>query len=173
MIGEIRDKETAETAVQASLTGHLVFSTLHTNDSAGATTRLLDMGVEPFLVSSSVEGIMAQRLVRRNCRACAKSFAPHREELPDDFELAPGMLLMKGAGCRECRNTGFRGRVGVYELFRMNDRLREQIMHRAPAPVIAAHARQSGDLSLLIDDGYEKVRAGLTTIEEVVSSLSA
>ncbi|MCW5777537.1 MAG: type II/IV secretion system protein, partial [Phycisphaeraceae bacterium] len=120
MIGEIRDRETAEVAVQASLTGHLVFSTLHTNDAAGATTRLLDMGVEPFLVSSSVEGIMAQRLVRRICEECRVEYHPDRGDLPGDFELGKGERLVRGEGCRACRGTGYRGRVGVYELLRMN-----------------------------------------------------
>jgi general secretion pathway protein E/type IV pilus assembly protein PilB len=170
MIGEIRDKETAETAVQASLTGHLVFSTLHTNDSAGAATRLLDMGVEPFLVSSTVEAVMAQRLVRRVCAGCA---APHEPvDLPPGFVLAPGERLMRGTGCRQCRSTGYRGRVGVYELWVASEPTRHLIMERASGPTIAARAKADGDLSLLIDDGLAKARAGLTTLEEVMSSLS-
>ncbi|MBX3375721.1 MAG: type II/IV secretion system protein [Phycisphaeraceae bacterium] len=173
MIGEIRDKETAETAVQASLTGHLVFSTLHTNDAAGATTRLLDMGVEPFLVSSSVEGIMAQRLVRRVCEACAAPWTPEKGELPDGWEPRPGDRLRKGTGCKACRNTGYRGRLGVYELLTMTDELREMIMRRASAHEIAAAAKRSGDLTTLLEDGFAKVRAGVTTVEEVVRALSA
>lgn len=170
MIGEIRDKETAETAVQASLTGHLVFSTLHTNDSAGAATRLLDMGVEPFLVSSTVEAVMAQRLVRRVCAGCA---APHEPvDLPPGFVLAPGERLMRGAGCRQCRSTGYRGRVGVYELWVASEATRHLIMERASGPTIAARAKADGDLSMLLDDGLAKARVGLTTIEEVMSSLS-
>lgn len=173
MIGEIRDKETAETAVQASLTGHLVFSTLHTNDSSGATTRLLDMGVEPFLVSSSVEGIMAQRLVRRICEQCAAPWTPDKSELPEDWTPRPGDRLRKAPGCKACRNTGYRGRLGVYELLSMTDELREMIMRRANAHEIAAAARRSGDLTTLLEDGFAKVRTGVTTIEEVVRAMSA
>jgi type II secretory ATPase GspE/PulE/Tfp pilus assembly ATPase PilB-like protein len=172
MIGEIRDKETAETAIQASLTGHLVFSTLHTNDAAGATTRLLDMGVEPFLVSSSVEGIMAQRLVRRICAECAEPFKPDRADLPPGFELPAGATMMKGAGCRACRNTGYRGRVGLYELLQVSDVLREMIMQRKNAHELAARGRTDGHLSTLRDDGYVKACQGVTTVEEVLRALS-
>ncbi|HRQ72325.1 MAG TPA: GspE/PulE family protein [Phycisphaerales bacterium] len=172
MIGEIRDRETAEVAVQASLTGHLVFSTLHTNDAAGATTRLLDMGVEPFLVSSSVEGIMAQRLVRRICEECRVEYHPDRGDLPDDFQLAKGASLVRGEGCRACRGTGYRGRVGVYELLRMNPAIREMVMQRVNAPQIAARAVEDGDLLTLKHDGYDKARAGVTTIAEVMRALA-
>lgn len=172
MIGEIRDRETAEVAVQASLTGHLVFSTLHTNDAAGATTRLLDMGVEPFLVSSSVEGIMAQRLVRRVCEECRVEYRPDRGDLPADFELEKGERLVRGEGCRACRGTGYRGRVGVYELLRMNPIIREMVMQRINAPQIAAAAIESGDLFTLKQDGYDKARAGVTTIAEVMRALT-
>lgn len=173
MIGEIRDKETAETAVQASLTGHLVFSTLHTNDAAGATTRLLDMGVEPFLVASSVEGIMAQRLVRRVCEQCAAAFTPDRADLPEGFKLAKGQTLVKGTGCKNCRNTGYRGRIGIYELLTMTDELRELIMARTNAHEIANRALKAGDLALLKEDGFVKALAGSTTIEEVLRALTA
>ena len=122
MIGEIRDKETAETAIQASLTGHLVFSTLHTNDAPGAMTRLLDMGVEPFLVSSSIEGVLAQRLVRRVCPHCAVKYTPDAADLPPGFEPGEDGMLTRGQGCRECRRTGYRGRDGIYELIRRSDR---------------------------------------------------
>jgi len=172
MIGEIRDRETAEVAVQASLTGHLVFSTLHTNDAAGATTRLLDMGVEPFLVSSSVEGIMAQRLVRRVCEECRVEYRPERGDLPADFELGQGERLVRGEGCRACRGTGYRGRVGVYELLRMNPAIREMVMQRINAPQIAAKAFEDGDLFTLKQDGYDKARAGVTTIAEVMRALA-
>ncbi|GAB4386564.1 MAG: ATPase, T2SS/T4P/T4SS family [Phycisphaerales bacterium] len=172
MVGEIRDKETAEVAIQASLTGHLVFSTLHTNDAAGATTRLLDMGVEPFLVSSSLEGVLAQRLVRRVCMECAQPYTPAHDELPPDFIPTPDDRPLRGAGCRACRNTGFRGRVGVYELLRLTPHTREMIMERRNAPVIAAKAIEDGDLRLLKDDGYEKFRRGLTTLSEVARALS-
>ena len=172
MIGEIRDKETAETAIQASLTGHLVFSTLHTNDAAGSTTRLLDMGVEPFLVSSSIEGIMAQRLVRRICAECAQTFDPERAELPPDLDLPKGHKLRRGTGCRECRMTGYRGRVGVYELLRVTEEIREMIMQRGNAHKIATAALRSGDLVTLRQDGFTKVLAGLTSVEEVAQALT-
>jgi type II secretory ATPase GspE/PulE/Tfp pilus assembly ATPase PilB-like protein len=172
MIGEIRDKETAETAVQASLTGHLVFSTLHTNDAPGATTRLLDMGVEPFLVASSVEGIMAQRLVRRICAQCAERYHPDRADLPPDFELGPKETLVRGAGCRACRATGYRGRQGVYELLSMSDELRELVMERVNAPQIGAAATRASLLTTLKQDGYAKARQGRTTITEVMRALS-
>ncbi|MDX2132586.1 MAG: GspE/PulE family protein [Planctomycetota bacterium] len=173
LIGEIRDKETAETAIQASLTGHLVFSTLHTNDAAGAATRLLDMGVEPFLVSSSLEGVMAQRLVRRVCRECAASYRPDPADLPESFALADGVELRRGTGCRNCRNTGYRGRLGVYELLRMSDAVRHLITERSPAPLIVAEATRRDELCTLLADGYDKVRAGVTTLEEVLSAVSA
>ncbi|MBX3363673.1 MAG: type II/IV secretion system protein [Phycisphaeraceae bacterium] len=172
MIGEIRDQETAETAVQASLTGHLVFSTLHTNDAAGATTRLLDMGVEPFLVASSVEGVLAQRLVRRICRHCAAPQPVDRADVPADFPF-DNATLMRGVGCRECRQTGYRGRIGVFELFAMTDPLRELVMARKNAHEIAARAIADRDLTLLKHDGYAKVRAGSTTISEVLRALTA
>lgn len=172
MIGEIRDKETAETAIQASLTGHLVFSTLHTNDAAGAMTRLLDMGVEPFLVSSSVEGVMAQRLVRRVCAACSAPFTPEPADVPSGFVLPEGKTLVRGTGCRACRNTGFRGRVGIYEFLELTDETRDLVMHRTAAPQIAASARRSGHLRILIDDGFAKAVDGATTLSEVVRSLS-
>jgi type II secretory ATPase GspE/PulE/Tfp pilus assembly ATPase PilB-like protein len=175
MIGEIRDKETAETAVQASLTGHLVFSTLHTNDSAGSVTRLLDMGVEPFLVSSSLEGVMAQRLVRRICKHCAEPYSPtpvERAEFPPELQLGPSDTLTRGKGCRQCRNTGYRGRLGVYELLTVSDAVRALVMDRVNGPRIAAKARDDGDLATLLDDGFAKVKQGVTTLHEVASALS-
>lgn len=170
MIGEIRDKETAETAVQASLTGHLVFSTLHTNDAAGAATRLLDMGVEPFLIASSVEGVMAQRLVRRVCTQCSQPFNAEPGSLPKDFE-EQGATLRCGVGCRNCRGTGFRGRVGLYEMLHLTSATREMIMRRVNAAELAAAALAEGELSLLKYDGYAKVRQGQTTMEEVAGAL--
>jgi len=173
MVGEIRDKETAEVAVQASLTGHLVFSTLHTNDAPGATTRLLDMGVEPFLVASSVEGVLAQRLVRKVCKVCATAYVPDAADVPKSLGLEPGATLVRGAGCRECRQTGYRGRLGVYELLTMSDAIREMVMSRVNAPAIATAAVASEDLLKLKQDGLAKARAGVTTIEEVMRALSA
>ncbi len=174
MLGEIRDKETAEVAVQASLTGHLVFSTLHTNDAAGSTTRLLDMGVEPFLVSSSVEGVLAQRLVRRICPECSQSYSPadENEAIPHGFEMPDSGRLVRGTGCRACRNTGYRGRIGVYELLCLSAQTRDMVMQRRNGPDIAQQALADGDLSKLIDDGFTKVRAGQTTLSEVARALS-
>lgn len=182
MIGEIRDRETAEAAVQASLTGHLVFSTLHTNDAAGATTRLLDMGVEPFLVASSVEGVMAQRLVRRICSDCKTAYVPEESEIPPDFDAVTGgggggsgalLQLYRGNGCRECRGTGYHGRLGIYELLSMTEQTRELVLARANASRIAQAAIESGDLTLLRQAGFEKVKAGETTIAEVLRATKA
>ncbi len=167
MIGEIRDRETAEAATQASLTGHLVLSTLHTNDAASAPTRLIEMGVEPFLVSSTLAGAMAQRLVRKVCSKCRCEYEPDREKLPKDFKLEAGVKLIRGAGCPNCRNTGYRGRSGLYELMVMNDDISHKIMERAPSPQLVAVARAAG-MRLLREDGWEKVRAGVTTVDEVV-----
>ena len=172
MIGEIRDLETAEAAIQASLTGHLVFSTLHTNDAASAATRLLDMGVEPYLVTSTLEAAMAQRLVRTICSDCKEAYEPARQRLPADLELPAGEVLYRGAGCRKCRGTGYRGRVGIFELMELNDAIRQQIMSRAPTSNVLSAARRSG-LRLLREDGWSKVRAGITTPEEVVRSTKA
>lgn len=167
LVGEIRDMETAEVAINASLTGHLVFSTLHTNDSVTASTRLLDMGVEPFLISSSVEGVMAQRLVRRICPECKEQYEPDPATLPPDFHYEPGQLLSRGKGCRRCLNKGYLGRVGIYELLLMNEEIREMIVQRASASKLLECARRHG-LILLREDGFDKVREGKTTIEEVV-----
>ncbi|HVP74058.1 MAG TPA: ATPase, T2SS/T4P/T4SS family [Phycisphaerales bacterium] len=173
MIGEIRDRETAEAAVQASLTGHLVFSTLHTNDASGAMTRLLDMGVEPFLVASSVEGVMAQRLVRRVCADCRAVYQPEDSEFPPDFGSRQGLTFHRGLGCRECRNTGFKGRLGIYELLTMTEPIRELVVERANTGRIEAVALASGDLTLLRPAGFEKVRSGDTTIAEVLRATKA
>ncbi len=167
LVGEIRDRETADVAINASLTGHLVFSTLHTNDAASAATRLLDMGVESFLVSSSVEGILAQRLVRRLCPKCREPYDPDLSKLPSDLEIEQGQKLYRGVGCRDCRNTGYKGRLGVFELLKMDDELREIIVRRGTAGEILFAARRKG-FHTLREDGWQKVRAGETTIEEVL-----
>jgi len=167
MIGEIRDLETARAATQASLTGHLVLSTLHTNDAASAPMRLIDMGVEPYLVSSTLIGSMAQRLVRKICSKCRTEFHPTRDKLPRDFQLAPSDTLYYGQGCPNCRNIGYRGRSGIYELLVMSDEISAKIMDRAPAPEIVTVGRKEG-LRLLREDGWLKVRRGITTIEEVL-----
>jgi len=168
MVGEIRDKETAEIAIRAALTGHLVFSTLHTNDAAGAVTRLLDMGIEPFLVSSSVEALIAQRLVRTICSNCKEPYTPAPELLrevgfPCDSEP---VRLWRGRGCEECRYTGFRGRTGIYEILVLRENLRPLIIERAPSSTIKAAAMARG-MKTLRDDGWAKVKAGITTLEEV------
>ena len=169
MIGEIRDMETAEAAIQASLTGHLVFSTLHTNDACSAATRLLDMGMEPYLVTSTLEAAMAQRLVRTICTDCKESYEPDLDLLPRDLKLEKGQPLYRGKGCRKCRGTGFYGRAGLFELMVVNDAIREKIMARSPSSEIIAVAKATG-LRLLREDGWVKVRAGTTTPDEVIRS---
>jgi len=169
LVGEIRDLETAENAIQASLTGHLVFSTLHTNDAAGAYTRLTDMGVEPFLVSSTVEGVMAQRLVRTLCPHCKAPYRPKPEELPRDFpreELAQATLY-RPVGCRECRQVGYKGRVGIFELMVTSERIRQLAHERNSAWAIKQAAIEEG-MRTLRQDGWRKVLDGRTTIDEVV-----
>ncbi len=167
MIGEIRDLETAEAAIQAALTGHLVFSTLHTNDSCSAATRLLDMGVEPFLVTSTLEGAMAQRLVRTICTNCKEEYRPDPEKLPADLKFQPGEVFYRGAGCKKCHNTGYYGRAGLFELMLATEPVREKIMARVASSHILNAAREGG-LRLLREDGWIKVRAGITTPEEVM-----
>jgi general secretion pathway protein E/type IV pilus assembly protein PilB len=167
LIGEMRDTETAESAIQASLTGHLVFSTLHTNDSPSAFTRLIDMGVEPFLVASTIEGIMAQRLVRTICQECKVEFEPEPHEVPKDFPAQAGKVkLWRGAGCRACRQSGFRGRMGIYELLVTNDIIRDMCVQRVNASVIRNQALKDGMLTLR-QDGWRKVLQGKTTLDEV------
>ncbi|MFI4894276.1 MAG: GspE/PulE family protein [Phycisphaerales bacterium JB058] len=172
MIGEIRDLETAETAVQASLTGHLVFSTLHTNDAPGSITRLLDMGVEPFLVSSSVEGVLAQRLVRRLCPHCKSPVEAKSVDLPKDFKPGRSDTLFQPGSCKACLHRGYMGRIGVYEILRMSDHTREMVMARKSAPQIAAEAAKEGNLYTLRHDAFEKVRQGVTTIEEASRAIA-
>ena len=170
MVGEIRDLETAEIAIRAALTGHLVFSTLHTNDAPSAFTRLIDMGIEPFLVASSVEAVMAQRLVRTICPFCKVEQKVERNYLrkigfpEDEIETAK---FYKGVGCEECRQLGYQGRMGIYELMLLNEAIRPLILNRAPASTIAQKAIEQG-MRTLRTDGWNKVRAGQTTIEEVL-----
>lgn len=170
LVGEIRDLETAENAIQASLTGHLVFSTLHTNDAAGAYTRLTDMGVEPFLVSSTVEAVMAQRLVRTLCPVCKEPYLPNRQETPNDFpwdQLPKGASLYRAVGCRACRGVGYKGRVGLYELLITTDPIRQLAHDRASAWEIKQAGLRQG-MHTLRHDGWCKVLAGKTTIDEVI-----
>ncbi len=170
MVGEIRDKETAEIAIRAALTGHLVFSTLHTNDAAGAVTRLVDMGIEPFLVASSVEALIAQRLIRRLCPKCR---APRTLDAAFMTSIAfPSERLSEGtvydsAGCEECRMTGFRGRTGIYEILFMSDLIRPLVISRASSADIKNVALRQG-MRTLRSDGWNKVLNGVTTIEEVL-----
>lgn len=171
LVGEIRDLETAENAIQASLTGHLVFSTLHTNDAAGAYTRLTDMGVEPFLVASTVEAVMAQRLVRTLCPECKEPYRPNPETLPADFPLAElerqGNLLYRPRGCRTCRRVGYLGRVGLFELLVTTDTIRQLAQDRASSWKLRKAAIAEGMVTLR-QDGWKKVLSGTTTIDEVV-----
>ncbi len=168
MVGEIRDVETAGIAIHASLTGHLVFSTLHTNDAAGAVTRLLDMGIEPFLVSSSVVAIVAQRLVRKICPKCRTPYRPTPEEcLKLGLKHDPNHQFYKGKGCANCLNTGFKGRSGIYEVLLMNDNLRQMVLAKVDSSQIKAKAILNGMLTLR-QDGAMRVANGLTTTEEVL-----
>ncbi len=170
MLGEIRDMETATIAINASLTGHLVFSTLHTNDAPGAVTRLIDIGVKPFLVASSTRALMAQRLVRKICKKCAAPYSPTDTELVS-LNIEPGKLtsatFMKGKGCNDCNKTTYRGRFGIFEIFVIDDEARKLIYDRVPASVLRARAREMG-MRTLREDGARKVMAGLTTAEEVI-----
>ena len=168
MVGEIRDAQTADVAIQAALTGHLVFSTVHTNDAAGAITRLLDMGVENYLISSALLGILAQRLVRVICRTCI-----------EPIEVAPALIVeidnpgqdsikaFHGKGCKECNHTGFRGRAGIYELLVVDDTIRQLILTKATSQIIRESARKKG-MTTLREDGWKKVAKGITTVEEVL-----
>ena len=170
LVGEIRDLETAENAIQASLTGHLVFSTLHTNDAAGAYTRLIDMGLEPFLVSSTTEAVMAQRLVRTLCPHCKQPYHPKPEALPSDFPqdgLASGAPLYRQVGCRDCRHVGYRGRVGLFELLITTEEIRQLSHERVSSWAIQQAAVRQG-MRTLREDGWRKVLAGRTTIDEVL-----
>jgi type IV pilus assembly protein PilB len=170
MIGEIRDLETASIAINASLTGHLVFSTLHTNDAPSAVTRLIDIGVKPFLVASSTRALMAQRLVRKVCRKCATQHMPSETELrtlnldPNNVQEA---TFLRGKGCTDCSQTGFRGRMGIFEIFVIDDEARKLIYEKVPSSVLRSRAREMG-MRTLREDGVRKVLGGLTTADEVI-----
>jgi len=170
MIGETRDLETAQIAIQASLTGHLVFTTLHTNDSTGAVSRLVDMGVEPFMISASLEGVLAQRLVRRICTKCKTAYEPD-EAVLSQLGLSPYDIGDKtfyfGRGCNECNNTGYKGRKGLYELLKVSDPIRMMINDRAPGVVLRQKAMELG-MNTLRADGLRSIFDGITTIEEVL-----
>jgi type II secretory ATPase GspE/PulE/Tfp pilus assembly ATPase PilB-like protein len=170
LVGEVRDRETADIAIRTALTGHLVFTTLHTNDAAGAITRLLDMGIEPFLCSSSILAIMAQRLVRRVCLKCRRE-VPVDERLIREMGINPGSLkegasAWEGTGCPECRFTGYHRRIAIHEMLLVDDEIRAMTLARAPANLIKVAARRKG-MKTLREDGLEKVFAGVTTFQEI------
>ena len=167
LIGEIRDGETAQAAIQASLTGHLVFSTLHTNDAPSAFTRLVDMGVEPYLVASTVEGILAQRLVRRLCQHCKVAVPLDRAELPADFPRDLCDVVYEPKGCRECRDTGYSGRIGVFELLRTDAMVQRMCVEQKSSTEVRDYALKAG-MTTLRSSGWEQVAAGVTSVEEVV-----
>ncbi|WP_041718995.1 GspE/PulE family protein [Desulfurivibrio alkaliphilus] len=172
MVGEIRDRETATNAIQAALTGHLVFSTLHTNDAVSSVTRLVDLGIQPFLAVSTLLGIMAQRLVRRICPHCVESYSMPAVELralnlPVSEEEGDQLTLQRGKGCRACRNTGYLGRCGVFEVFEISDEVRRLIAARAGEDEIRAQARREGMLTLR-EDAWSKVKQGITTLDEAL-----
>ena len=166
LIGEIRDGETANSAIQASLTGHLVFSTLHTNDASSAFTRLVDMGVEPYLVASTVEGVLAQRLIRKLCPLCKEAYRPDKDDIPADFLDQVPDTLYKAVGCRECHDTGYSGRTGIFELLRSDVGVRQLCIERASADQIRHYAMKNG-FKPLRQSGWEKVFDGITSIKEV------
>ncbi|MDF9826245.1 general secretion pathway protein E [Ereboglobus sp. PH5-10] len=180
MVGEIRDRDTADIAIRASLTGHLVFSTLHTNDAPGAITRLIDMGIEPFLVASAIELVIAQRLVRRLCPDCSKHEPVNKLKLretlgvlgidPDEADCVE--TLKVPCGCDRCRNTGYRGRIGIFEIFKPDEALHELILRRESTQALATCARENGMKPLQIS-GWEKVKAGHTTLDEIVRVIAA
>jgi type II secretory ATPase GspE/PulE/Tfp pilus assembly ATPase PilB-like protein len=175
MVGEIRDRDTAEIAIRASLTGHLVFSTLHTNDAPGAITRLIDMGIEPFLVASAIELVIAQRLVRRLCQECAKPVPVNKIKLRESLAILECnqeeaeliASLKQPAGCDRCRNTGYRGRIGLFEIFRLSDEIHELVLKRESTRTLTDCARKHG-MRTLGQSGWEKVKAGFTTLDEVL-----
>ena len=167
MIGEMRDKETCEMAIQAALTGHLVFSTLHTNDSSSAFTRLLEMGIEPFLISSTIRGILAQRLGRKICQRCKEAYAPDQETL-QHLGLKPGVKLYKGKGCHACNNTGYKGRCGIFELLVPDFEVKKMVLGHASADEIKAYLVKKGGFDTLRRDGLRKAVEGITTIEQVI-----
>ena len=170
MVGEIRDDETANMAVQAALTGHLVFSTMHTNDAPGSISRLQDLGVESYLIASSVVVMMAQRLIRKVCQHCAERYEPSDEELKK-LKIERSLVkngFRRGKGCPECFHRGYRGRMGIYEILIMNDHIREQIVEKINANAIKREAIKRGDMETLRMDGISKIIAGLTTVEEIM-----
>lgn len=175
MVGEIRDKETAEIAINAALTGHMVFSTLHTNDAPSAISRLIDIGIKPFLVAAAVRAVLAQRLVRRNCPGC-RAPCDHDEKLLNSLGIRPDQIadasFMKGEGCEKCTGTGFRGRVGIFEMFNVNEELQQMIYEEASLVALRDKAREMG-MRNMREDGIRKIIAGVTTPPEVLHATVA
>jgi type IV pilus assembly protein PilB len=170
LVGEIRDLETAEIAAQASLTGHIVFTTLHTNDAPSAIARLLDLGLEPFLITATLEGLVAQRLVRKICRNCKEPYEPTEDQLLElnlTPEVVRGKTFYYGRGCDRCNNTGYSGRMGIFEIMTFNDEMRELVMNHASTNVLR-NAGRKGGMRMLREKGLNAIYNGLTTIEEVV-----
>jgi len=165
----MRDLETCQMAIQAALTGHLVFSTLHTNDSASAYTRLLDMGMEPFLVTSTIVGVLAQRLVRKICQKCKEPYIPE-PELLSRVGLRQGVQFFKGKGCKICNGSGYKGRLGIYELLIPDAAVSRLVSQRVPAEQIKTYLLKRGDFDSLRRDGLRKVLEGLTTIDQVLGA---
>jgi general secretion pathway protein E len=166
MVGEIRDLETVEIAVQASLTGHLVFSTLHTNDAAGALTRLVEMGVEPFLIASSLLAAVAQRLVRTICPFCKEIYRPDKATLKE-LGLPEDQMFYRGKGCKKCMDTGYRGRTGIFELLVLDNEIRDLVKASADSVTIKQAGMRKG-MTTLFEDGLKKVQSGVTTLDEVM-----
>jgi type IV pilus assembly protein PilB len=170
LVGEVRDAETAKIAIEASLTGHLVFTTLHTNDAPTAVTRLIDMGIEPFLLAATIEIVLAQRLVRTICVKCKTPYEPSEEELMNlgikDRDTATQRFYY-GKGCEVCKNTGYKGRTAIFEMMEVDEAIRELVLNKASANQVRM-AAQRGGMKTLRDSGIQKVFAGLTTIEEVI-----
>jgi type II secretory ATPase GspE/PulE/Tfp pilus assembly ATPase PilB-like protein len=169
MVGEIRDAETADVSIQASLTGHMVFSTVHTNDAPGAINRLLDMGIEDYLLVSTLLGVLAQRLVRLICPHCKTSYTPdygYHKHIYPFVEDPTQALFYKGSGCKACGDTGYRGRRGIYELFQLDDEIRHLVMQRPDVSQIRELARKKG-MRTLREDGWQKVLAGVTSVDEL------
>jgi type II secretory ATPase GspE/PulE/Tfp pilus assembly ATPase PilB-like protein len=171
LVGEIRDRETAEIAVQAALTGHLVFASLHTNDAPSAVTRLIDIGVKPFLVSAAVQAIMAQRLVRVLCKECKEAYTPTDMEISSlgmRGVVAADVTLYRPVGCPACEHTGYYGRFGLFELLSMDTTLREMTFRQESTVALRHYARSSGGMTTLVEDGARKVIEGVTSVDEVL-----